>query len=117
MPWKSVGEVSAQIVERLKEEKRVANDRLIRAPGFAPANPPQKEKDNVVEPSEGMAGKAYLRFTDLVAMGICNNWPTLLRWIEKEGFPTGFKIGNTRLWALSEINEWLETRRVSLAVA
>jgi predicted DNA-binding transcriptional regulator AlpA len=54
----------------------------------------------------------YLRFKDLVALGIVNNWATLCNWIEKEGFPPGFKIGNTRLWLLSEILAWFETRRV-----
>jgi len=29
----------------------------------------------------------YLRFADRKRMGIVTNWPTLLRWIEKEGFP------------------------------
>jgi predicted DNA-binding transcriptional regulator AlpA len=56
-------------------------------------------------------GETYLRFADLKLMGIVNNWPTLARWIEKEGFPPGIKIGNTRLWALSEVNAWLQSRR------
>jgi hypothetical protein len=62
--------------------------------------------------AEEMVEETYLRFTDLQRMNIVNNWATLNNWIEKEGFPKGFKIGNTRFWALSEVNAWLETRRV-----
>lgn len=57
--------------------------------------------------------KRYLRFADLKRMGIVTNWPTLLRWIEKEGFPAGIKVGNTRLWPESEVNAWLASHRVT----
>jgi hypothetical protein len=33
------------------------------------------------------------RFGDLKAMGVVSNWPTLLRWIEKENFPPGRRLG------------------------
>lgn len=53
-----------------------------------------------------------LRFADLKARGIVANWPTLKRWIEREGFPPGLKLGpNTRAWPESEIEEWLAGRR------
>ena len=31
----------------------------------------------------------FFRFSDLQAMGIVGNWPTLLRWIAKGDFPPG----------------------------
>lgn len=53
-----------------------------------------------------------LRFPDLKARGIVSNWPTLLRWIEREGFPAGVKLGpNTRAWTEAEIEAWLAARR------
>jgi len=39
--------------------------------------------------------KRYLRFADLKRIGVVGNWVTLKRWIEKEGFPPGIKMGNT----------------------
>ncbi len=54
----------------------------------------------------------FLRFPDLKARGIVNNWMTLRRWIEREGFPAGVKLGpNTRAWSESEIEAWLAERR------
>ena len=54
----------------------------------------------------------FLRFADLKARGIVGNWMTLRRWIEREGFPPGVKLGpNTRAWAEGEIDEWLAGRR------
>jgi predicted DNA-binding transcriptional regulator AlpA len=53
----------------------------------------------------------YLRFADLKARGIVNNWPTLKRWIEREGFPPGIKLGrNTRAWTEDSVTEWLANR-------
>ena len=37
----------------------------------------------------------------------------LLRWIEKEGFPPGIKVGNTRLWPESEVKAWLAAHQVA----
>ena len=52
-----------------------------------------------------------LRFADLKARGIVHNWPTLLRWIEREGFPPGKQLGpNSRAWFDSEVAEWLDSR-------
>ena len=54
-----------------------------------------------------------LRFSDLKARKIVGNWPTLKRWIEREGFPLGVKLGpNTRAWTESEVDEWIAGRRV-----
>jgi predicted DNA-binding transcriptional regulator AlpA len=53
----------------------------------------------------------YLRFRDLVAAGLISNWPTLLRWIEDEGFPPGrYLAPNTRAWTTTEIEAWLASR-------
>ena len=54
----------------------------------------------------------FLRFADLKARGIVSNWMTLRRWIEREGFPPGVKLGpNTRAWPEFDIDEWLAGRR------
>jgi predicted DNA-binding transcriptional regulator AlpA len=54
---------------------------------------------------------ALLRYTDLKARRIINNWPTLLRWIEREGFPAGFNLGpNTRAWREADVEAWLASR-------
>jgi predicted DNA-binding transcriptional regulator AlpA len=53
-----------------------------------------------------------LRFADIKARGIVKNWVTLRNWIEREGFPAGFKTGpNTRCWTEAEIEAWLQSRR------
>jgi predicted DNA-binding transcriptional regulator AlpA len=44
---------------------------------------------------------------------VVGNWQTLKRWIEKEGFPAGIKVGNTCLWLESEIDAWLSSRRIA----
>ena len=55
-----------------------------------------------------------LRFTDLKARNIVRNWPTLLRWIDRHGFPAGRHIGpNTRAWTESEIEEFLASRPIA----
>jgi predicted DNA-binding transcriptional regulator AlpA len=52
-----------------------------------------------------------LRFADLKARGVVSNWPTLLRWIEHEGFPEGIRLGpNIRAWREEELAEWLAKR-------
>jgi predicted DNA-binding transcriptional regulator AlpA len=53
----------------------------------------------------------YVRFRDLVAAGIVYNWPTLLRLIDREGFPVGIWLGpNTRAWRVDEVESWLANR-------
>jgi hypothetical protein len=55
--------------------------------------------------------RIILRFADLKRRKIINNWPTLLRWIEREGFPAGFYLGpNSRAWFEDEIDAWLDER-------
>jgi hypothetical protein len=52
-----------------------------------------------------------LRFHDLQKRKIVNNWATLSRWIQHEGFPAGIKPGpNTRAWDEASIDQWLASR-------
>jgi hypothetical protein len=56
----------------------------------------------------------YLRFRDLKARGIVNNWPTLQNRIAKYGFPPGRLIGpNARAWTEVEVEEWIARRPVA----
>jgi predicted DNA-binding transcriptional regulator AlpA len=51
-----------------------------------------------------------LRFSDLAQYGV-NNWPTLKRWIAKEGFPPGrYLAANTRVWMQEEVRAWFDSR-------
>lgn len=53
----------------------------------------------------------FYRFSDLVAAGLVNNRTTLLRLIDKQGFPPGVMIGdNTRVWRVSDIEAWIASR-------
>jgi hypothetical protein len=55
----------------------------------------------------------FLRFRDLKARGIVNNWPSLRNRITKNGFPPGRLIGpNARAWTEDEIEAWLASRPV-----
>jgi predicted DNA-binding transcriptional regulator AlpA len=54
--------------------------------------------------------KTLLRFDDLEQYGV-RNWPTLKRWIDTQGFPTGFYLGeNTRAWRKEDCDHWLANR-------
>jgi predicted DNA-binding transcriptional regulator AlpA len=53
----------------------------------------------------------YGRFKHLQEMGLVNNWPTLLRWIEKEGFPPPIRLGqNTTAFDLDAVDKWVASR-------
>jgi predicted DNA-binding transcriptional regulator AlpA len=55
-----------------------------------------------------------LRFRDLKARGLVNNWVTLNRWIQEQGFPPGRLLGpNTRVWTEAEIEAWVASRPVA----
>jgi predicted DNA-binding transcriptional regulator AlpA len=61
-------------------------------------------------------GARLLRFADLKALGIVKNRVTLSRWVQGQGFPSGFLIGaNTRVWRESDIEQWLAERERSAA--
>jgi predicted DNA-binding transcriptional regulator AlpA len=52
-----------------------------------------------------------LRFKDLQARGIINNWPMLKRRIANDGFPPGRMIGaNSRAWVEEEVEKWIKSR-------
>ena len=52
-----------------------------------------------------------LRFSDLKSRNIVRNSPTLLRWIDKHGFPPGRYIGpNSRTWTEEEVEQYLASR-------
>ncbi len=54
-----------------------------------------------------------LRYSDLTAAKIVNNWTTLGRLIEDEGFPPGKMLGrNTRTWNLDAVVAWLASRPI-----
>jgi len=52
----------------------------------------------------------FLRFRDLKARGIVNNWPTLKRWVAVLGFPSGRYLGSARVWLESEVEDWIKSR-------
>ena len=57
-----------------------------------------------------MLPSQLLRFKDLHAVGI-RNWPTLIRWIETQGFPAGRHLGpNTRVWTVEEVEAWWDSK-------
>jgi|AmaraimetFIIA100_FD_contig_51_6256073_length_1257_multi_5_in_0_out_0_2 predicted DNA-binding transcriptional regulator AlpA len=52
-----------------------------------------------------------LRFKDLQARGIINNWPMLKRRIERDNFPCGVMVGpNQRAWIEEEVDAWIKSR-------
>lgn len=55
----------------------------------------------------------WLRFRDLKARRIVNNWVTLRNRIERDGFPPGRMLGpNDRAWTDQEIADYLASRPV-----
>ena len=56
----------------------------------------------------------FLRFNDLKQRNIVRNWPTLVRLMNQQGFPTGIRIGaQARAWEEAEVEAWLATRRIA----
>ena len=52
-----------------------------------------------------------LRYNDLKARGIVNNWVTLTRWIDTGDFPAGRYLGpNIRVWTQEEVDAWFASR-------
>ena len=53
----------------------------------------------------------FLRYDDLVAMGLVNNRNTLKNWIRNYGFPPGKLVGpNSRRWCQSEVEAFIKTK-------
>ena len=60
--------------------------------------------------------KRYVRFSDLKAAGIVDNWVTLNERVRRDGFPPGIKLGpNTRAWAVEDVEAWLAARPLAAA--
>jgi predicted DNA-binding transcriptional regulator AlpA len=58
----------------------------------------------------------YLRFRELRARGLVNNWVTLNRWVQEQGFPPGRLLGpNTRVWTEAEIEAWVASRPIKVS--
>jgi predicted DNA-binding transcriptional regulator AlpA len=51
-----------------------------------------------------------LSFTDLQELDLVRCWPTLNRWIEKQGFPPGHIVGRRRLWLEDDVLAWIRSR-------
>jgi predicted DNA-binding transcriptional regulator AlpA len=52
-----------------------------------------------------------LRFKDLQRLNIVKSWPQLRYMQRHYGFPEGILLGeNTRAWAASKVQQWLEAR-------
>ena len=50
-----------------------------------------------------------LRFRDLKERGICRDWGSLKRFVERFGFPPGRYIApNSRVWTEAEVNAWID---------
>jgi hypothetical protein len=59
----------------------------------------------------------YVRFRDLRAAGIVDNWQQLFRLIEDYGFPPGQLLSpNVRAWNRDEVRKWLDARPVERKV-
>jgi predicted DNA-binding transcriptional regulator AlpA len=58
-----------------------------------------------------------IRFRNLKAAGIAENWPHLLALIEKQNFPTGVMLSpNIRAWNVQDVRQWLATRPIDRKV-
>jgi hypothetical protein len=59
-----------------------------------------------------------LRFTDLKAAGIVQNWTQLKVMVEKHGFPAGFHLSpQVRAWHCDDVEAWIEAKRGQSAKA
>jgi predicted DNA-binding transcriptional regulator AlpA len=58
--------------------------------------------------------RRFLRFRHLQEMGVVGDWPTLLDYIERRGFPPGFKLSHkVRVWDENSVLAWVESRRAA----
>jgi hypothetical protein len=54
---------------------------------------------------------SYLRFPDLKARGIVNNWAQLKNLVGQYGFPAGQLLSpNVRAWRADRVQAWLDSR-------
>jgi hypothetical protein len=63
---------------------------------------------------EQYRGRRYIRFADLVALGLFNNRRTLKTWVELGAFPAGIRLpskhGATLVWSAAEVAQTLADR-------
>jgi predicted DNA-binding transcriptional regulator AlpA len=58
--------------------------------------------------------RRFLRFRQLRQMGVVGDWITLLDYIERLGFPPGYKLSHkVRVWDEQSVLDWIEARRVA----
>ncbi len=82
-------------------------------PPPVPLQLPQQSKGDRGSPDDA-ALPVFVKFRDLVDAGIVGNWPTLIRLIDEESFPSGVMLGkNTRAWRADEVLAWIGARPVS----
>jgi predicted DNA-binding transcriptional regulator AlpA len=80
---------------------------------MSPTTPHQRQGDRSDDDDDDPAPRltTYVRFRDLVAAGIVSNWPTLMRLIREQEFPSGVMIGaHSRRWPLRDVEIWLAQR-------
>jgi predicted DNA-binding transcriptional regulator AlpA len=58
--------------------------------------------------------RRFVRFRQLQQMGVVGDWPTLLDYIERLGFPPGYKLSHkVRIWDQQSVFDWIEARKVA----
>ena len=61
--------------------------------------------------TDGSALPTLVRFTDLKAAGITENWTHLTRLINEPDFPCGILLSaNIRAWDAASVRQWLASR-------
>ena len=62
----------------------------------------------------GFAGRRYLRYRELAALGIVRDRITLNQWMERGAFPRGIRIagpyGKTLVWLVPEVVDAIAAR-------
>ena len=67
--------------------------------------------------NDSSALPVLVRFTDLKAAGITENWTHLTRLINEQGFPAGILLSaNIRAWDAASVRQWLASRPVERKV-
>jgi hypothetical protein len=74
--------------------------------------------DNSLSPRRSLLSRSgcprlpvFIRFKNLKAAGIVENWPHLLALIEQQNFPAGAMLSpNVRAWNIEDVRQWLATR-------
>jgi predicted DNA-binding transcriptional regulator AlpA len=71
----------------------------------------QRQRDHFFSDEDARGLPVFIRFRNLKAAGIAENWPHLLALIEGQNFPTGVMLSpNVRAWNIEDVRQWLATR-------